>query len=252
MWPVLKEAFTLPLGEGGFWKLLIGGAISLALEVFFVVLGYLLLREAALTFAPIALAANFPALGYAFRVFKASLEGGERKMPLWEGWINLTFQGVVLSLVGLGYGALPLTLIFIGLGLLIRGGTPLLAGMVVMVLGILSGLLAGFFLPIGLACYAADKRIEATFHLKQLWFRVEPILQEYLGTYLLCVTSLILAGMIGLSSFPLAKVSMPFLAPFLWAFLGPFLAFYLLLAWARLFGSTCAHALASSQPMRHL
>lgn len=211
--------------------LLIGGAIGFFLEALFVLFHYLLVGESALALAPIASGANFPGLGYAFLIFKASLEKEETSMPPWEKGGNLTLQGLLLALLGLGYGALPFTFILIGFSLLVEGGNLLPMGMVFMVLGILAGLSTGFFLPMGLAYYAKDGRVEAAFRLKLLWTRINTILGEYLVVYLFCIASWLLGGI---------AAALPVLGALLW----PFLAFYLLVVWAHLFGSLCAKVLA--------
>lgn len=229
----VRAVFTFPFKD--IKRLLVGGAIGVILEALFVLLHYLLVEEPALALAPIASAANFPAFGYAFLILKASLEKGEASMPPWEKGGNLSLQGLLLALLGLGYGALPLTFILIGFSLLVRGENLLLMGMVLMALGILAGLFAGFFLPMGLACYAKGGRVEAAFRPRLLWARIDTILGEYLVVYLFCIASWLLGGI---------AAALPILGALLW----PFLAFYLLVAWAHRFGSLCAKALAD-QPV---
>lgn len=228
MWGAGRSAFAFPFR--GIKSLLMGGALGLLLEALFVLLHYLLVEEPALALAPIASAANFPAFGYAFLILKTSLEKGEALMPPWEQEGSLALQGLLLALIGLGYGALPFTFTLIGFSLLVRGGGLLLMGMVFMALGILAGLFTGFFLPMGLACYAKGGRVEAAFRPRLLWARIDTILGEYLVAYFSCMASWLLGGI---------AAALPLVGALLW----PFLAFYLLVIWAHRFGRLCAKAL---------
>ncbi|MGH7410898.1 MAG: hypothetical protein ACREJ6_07570, partial [Candidatus Methylomirabilis sp.] len=61
----LARALSFPF-EDREWpsKIVIGGAVGLAVEGLFVVVGFLLSRELALEASPLALVVNFPALGF--------------------------------------------------------------------------------------------------------------------------------------------------------------------------------------------
>ncbi|MEK6716746.1 MAG: DUF4013 domain-containing protein, partial [candidate division NC10 bacterium] len=108
-------------------------------------------------------------------------------------------------------------------------GILLFLGMVLMVLGVLAGVFMLFFLPMALARYLAERRIEAAFHPAILWEGINAVLAEYVATYLLSIGSYILASLIA---------AIPYLGGLIW----PFLWFYLMLVQARLFGEICAKA----------
>ena len=124
---------------------------------------------------------------------------------------------------------IPLLLLLLGLGLLVRGGFLLFLGMVLMVLGVLAGMFLLFFFPMAMARHLVQNRIEVAFHPGILWDGINTVLAEYVATYLLSVGSFILA---------LLVAAIPYLGPFVF----PFLWFYLMLVQARLFGEICAKA----------
>lgn len=231
---MLKQAggaLTFPL-EDRAWraKILIGGGIGLALQAIFVGLGFFLTQELGLAVSPLAQAANFPALGFVLQAFQGALEEPRAEtMPEWKRWPALCLKGLLLFLLALAYGMLPLLFLISGLGLLVTGGVKLVPGLVMMLLGMLAGLTLGFFLPMAVARYLEERRIEAAFHLGVVWSRIRRVLAEYAAAYLLGIGSLIVAGAIG---------GIPFLGVLVW----PFLTFYLMVASARLFGVVCSGA----------
>jgi hypothetical protein len=227
----IKASALFPLG-GQDWprKLLIGGATGLLLELVFVGLAYLASEEAAFGIAPLAVIVNLPAIGYVVRAYEGALRREAADLPEWEGWPRLFSAGLVVFSIGLAYGIIPLLLLLIGLGLLVKGGIILFLGMVLMVLGVLAGMFMLFFVPIGLAGYLAQRRLEAAFHPVMLWGGINEILTEYVPTYVLSVGLFIAGGMLA---------AIPYLGPIIW----PFLWFYLLLVQARLFGEICGKAI---------
>ena len=227
----IKASALFPLG-GVDWprKLLIGGATGLLLELVFVGLAYLASEEAAFGIAPLAVIVNLPAIGYVVRAYEGVLRRDVAELPEWEGWPGLFSGGLVVFSIGLAYGIIPLLLLLIGLGFLVKGGIILFLGMVLMVLGVLAGMFTLFFVPIGLAGYLARRRLEAAFHPVMLWNGINEILTEYVPTYVLSVGLFIAGGMLA---------AIPYLGPLIW----PFLWFYLLLVQARLFGEICGKAI---------
>jgi hypothetical protein len=226
----IRTSARFPL-EGVDWqrKLLLGGATGVLLELIFVGLAYLASEEAAFGIAPLVVAVNFPALGYILEVYRGTLLWEVGALPEWENWPALLRGGLATFAVGLAYGVVPLLLLLLGLGLLVKGGILLFLGMVLMVLGVLAGVFMLFFLPMALARYLVQRRIEVAFHPGILWDGINAVLAEYVATYLLSVGSYILAGLIA---------AIPYLGPLVW----PFLWFYLMLVQARLFGEICAKA----------
>jgi uncharacterized protein DUF4013 len=224
----IKASTTFPV-EGTDWprKQLIGGATGLLLELVFVGLAYFVSEEAAFGIAPMAVTVNFPVIGYALRAYEGALRRDEGGMPEWDMWPRLFSSGLIGFSVVLAYGIIPLFLLLIGLGLLVKGGIILFLGMVLMVLGVLAGVFTLFFLPMALAGYLTHHRLEAAFHPARLWGSINEILPEYVTTYVLSIGLYIVAGVVA---------AIPYLGPIVW----PFLWFYLLLVQARLFGEICA------------
>ena len=227
----IKASALFPVG-GVDWprKLLIGGATGLLLELVFVGLAYLASEEAAFGIAPLAVIVNLPAIGYVVRAYEGALRRDAVDLPEWEGWPGLFSGGLVVFSIGLAYGIIPLLLLLIGLGMLVKGGIILFLGMVLMVLGVLAGMFTLFFVPIGLAGYLVRRRLEAAFHPVMLWGGINQVLTEYVPTYVLSVGLFIAGGMLA---------AIPYVGPIIW----PFLWFYLLLVQARLFGGICSKAI---------
>ncbi|MDE2181142.1 MAG: DUF4013 domain-containing protein [candidate division NC10 bacterium] len=227
----MAKAVAFPL-EDRKWlpKLVIGGGVGFLLETLFVALGFLLTRELAPAGSLVAQAANFPALGFALVTFQGALAIPQADaMPPWSRWSTLCAKGLLLFVLAMAYEIVPLLFVMSGFGLLVRGGAALVLGVVLIMLGMLGGITAGFFLPMGIARYLVERRLEAALHPAAIWLRIRAVLTEYVEAYLLSLGSFIVAGLIG---------AIPALGLLLW----PFLTFYLLVAGARLFGGVCSSA----------
>lgn len=225
----VAKALVFPL-EDRQWapKIAIGGGAGLFLQSLFVGLGFLLSRELALEMSPLAQAANFPALGFVLQVFQGALTTPQADaMPEWRRWPGLCLQGLLVFVLALGYGIIPLLFIISGFSLLVSGGVKLTLGLAMMLLGMLAGLTLGFFLPMGLAHYLEERRIEAAFSATAVWSRIRKVLAEYVAAYLFGILAFIVAGLIG---------AIPVLGVVLW----PFLTFYLMIVGARIFGKVCS------------
>jgi len=204
-------------------KLAVGGCVGLAAEALFVMVGFLVSRELAMAASPLALVANFPALGFVLQVFQGAQRAPQaHAMPEWRQWSDLCLKGLVLFMLALGYGVLPLLLIVSGLGLFVGGGMAMVLGLVMMFLGMLAGVTLGFLLPMAVARYLDGRRVEAAFHPIVIWLSIRKVLAEYMAAYLVTIGAFIVVGFIG---------ALPFLGALAW----PFLAFYLMVAGARLF-----------------
>jgi hypothetical protein len=224
----IKASIWFPL-EGADWprKLLLGGVTGLLIEVILVGLTFIVSEEAAFGLAPLAVMLNFPVLGYILRVYEGTLSREVGSLPEWEDWLGLLRKGLAGFGISLVYGVLPLLLILLGFGLLVKGGILLFFGMVLMVLGVLAGVFVIFFLPMAMARFLGKRRIEAAFHPGIIWEGINAILAEYVATYLFSVGFFILGGVVA---------AIPYFGGLLW----PFLCFYLTLVQARLFGEICA------------
>ena len=227
----LASALAFPF-EDREWpsKIAIGGAVGLAAEALFVAAGFLFSRELALAASPLALVANFPALGFVLQVFQGALRAPQaHAMPEWRRWNDLCLKGLLLFMLALGYGVVPLLFMVSGLGLFVRGGAAMVLGLIMMLLAMLAGLVLGFFLPMAVARYLEGRRVEAAFHPIVIWQNIRKVLAEYMAAYLAAIAAFIFVGLIG---------TVPFLGALAW----PFLAFYLMVAGARLFGGVCLGA----------
>jgi hypothetical protein len=225
------KALAFPLGDRRWLpKIVIGGSIGLLLEVLFVTLGFLLTQEFALAGSLLAPAANFPVLGFTLATFQGALAvPQDEALPSWSQWSTFCARGLLLFVFILVYEIVPLLFIVSGFGLMVRGGIALNLGIVLMLLGMLLGITAGFFLPMGVAHYLKERRLEAVLHPTVVWLRIRKVLTEYVEAYLLSLGSLIVAGLIG---------AIPMVGLLVW----PFLTFYLLVTGARLFGAICSSA----------
>lgn len=223
------RALAFPL-EDRKWlpKLLIGGSVGLLLEALFVALGFLLTWELAPAGSLLAQAANFPVLGFTLATFQGALAVPQADvMPSWRQWPTLCAKGLLLFVLTMAYEIVPILFVISGFGLLVKGGAVLVLGVVLIMFGMLAGITAGFFLPMSIARYLLERRLEAALHPMAGWSRIRKVLAEYVAAYLLSIGLFMVAGLIG---------AIPTLGVVLW----PFLTFYLLLAGAHLFGGVCS------------
>ncbi|PWB79610.1 MAG: hypothetical protein C3F08_06375 [Candidatus Methylomirabilota bacterium] len=223
------QALVFPLGDREcLTKIAIGGGIGLLLETLFVAVSFLLTREFSLGGSLLAQAANFPALGFVLATFEGALAHPQTdSLPPWKPWSNLCVKGLFLFALTLAHEIVPALFVISGFGLLVKAGTRLVLGIVLIMVGMLAGITAGFFLPMGVARYLSERRLEAALHPAIVWLRIRKVLTEYVEAYLLSLGSLIIAGLIG---------AIPILGLLLW----PFVTFYLFVAGARLFGGICS------------
>jgi hypothetical protein len=213
----------------------IGVATGLAFEVLFAALGYLTSGVVGMAMAPHAVAVNLPLFGYALKVFRGGLAGEEGRLPEWDGWGGLVLSGFLLALVGVGYGLVPLLMILGGLNLLVRGGALLFMASALIVLGLFVAVSVSFFLPMGVARYLVEERLEVAFRPDLLWAIIARAPGEYVATYAGALGLLLLGGLV-------ASI------PAIGAIAAPVLAFYLSVVLARLFGEVCGHALRLPAP----
>ena len=232
----VRAALRLPFtGSGWHRKLAVGGVTTLGVEAAFAALGYLALGDPGLGLAPLAVAVNFPLLGYALEVFRGGLAGDAGKLPEWSDWRVLTFRGLFLALVGLGYSLVPLLMLLAGLNFLVRGGVLLPMAVALIILGLAAALSVFFFMPMGVARYLVEERIEAAFHPVILWGAIARALGEYVATYACAIGAFIVVVLVA---------SVPFAGPLI----APFLAYYFFVVQARLFGHACGRAIIAPPP----
>src|SRR5512142_1493527 len=96
----VRAAVRFPMA-GKDWprKVILGGAISLLLELLFVGLAYVLSEEAAFGVAPLVVALNLPVWGYILRVYGDTLRWEAGTLPEWQDWFALLRRGLLGFLI---------------------------------------------------------------------------------------------------------------------------------------------------------
>jgi hypothetical protein len=220
----LEKAFKYPVSfEGWGPKFVIGGV--------------LLIIGATLGYIPwvgwilYCFLAIFP-VGYAYRVFRAHLQGEEDALPGWVKWGELCRGGFFVYLIFLGYGILPAVLFWAGMRLWHAGAFAAFGGVLFIVLGIGSGLVALFLVPMALAYYAQEKEsFRAAFRWNRIVEKMWVVQREYSVSWL--------AGAILFLILLFIRTHFLYVGWILYAF-G---VFYLALAMAYLFGRVCRESL---------
>jgi hypothetical protein len=248
----VREGFEYPLaGDRTLRLLALGGGVPVVVNVVLLsgyagaALGYDPARWVALA----GLAAWVPVwvawLGYYVRVVRRTATG-EAGPPRFDGWLAVARDGVVCSLLGVGY-LLPLVVLNVGILLLVgvaaggmfaavSEGTPgglaaagvlyLLASVVGTVLTFGYAVLAAYLYPVSLTAYAHGG-VRAALSPRQLW----PVVTS--PNY--AMPWLLVAGVSTFLWFALA-MAVSLLVGYLLLPLAPLAGFYLLVVAGRLFG----------------
>ena len=137
----------------------------------------------ALSLLPIV---NFFCAGYAYRIFKAGLEGKPPTMPEWGEWGDIFMQGFMIFLLRLVYFLIPLVFLGTGSVLLISAFVLkersrlfpegiILPAAVFIGVGAILAIVAAVLFPMALALYAKnDERFGAAL---RIWEVVHNIFQ---------------------------------------------------------------------------
>ncbi|NIQ39346.1 MAG: DUF4013 domain-containing protein [Proteobacteria bacterium] len=183
----LENALKFPTKDDG-WKgkILIGGLLNIL---------------------PIV---NFIPIGYAYRIFRNSLEGEEIRLSEWNDWGNLFVQGLVVFLIAFLYNIASIILFVIH---------P--------VLGFLAVIAVALLFPTALARYAKSGNFSAAFQLREIWAGIQQTRSDYFVAWLVMIGICIVLLMIG---------SIPVLGWLISAIIG----FYTYLVFAVLFGEICS------------
>ncbi len=228
----VREAIEFPF-RGPRWPYRLGlGGILCAFPIFaFTILGQAVdLWKSLVVSVPFGLL-YFLIGGYVFNVFRAAFhqEAEATELSAWDDWTGLLFRGFLLFVIEVGYGLLPLLIMALGIGVLYRGGWWLFTGMLLLMIGMLTFLLVGFFFPMGVSQYIRWKRLEAAFLFPSLWRAIRSVLVEYVSVFLFCVLALLALGFVAL---------IPVLGPML----SSFLSFYPIVVAVKLFGEVCSRS----------
>jgi hypothetical protein len=193
----------------------------------------------ALSILPIV---NFFCSGYAYRIFKAGLNGQPPEMPHWGEWGDIFIQGLIIFVLRLIYFLVPL--IFLGTGLVFlisafvlkerTGVFPegiILPSAVLIGVGVILALVATVLFPMALAVYAKNnERFGAAFRIWEIVHNIFLALDDYLIAIVLMIS-------VFFAYFVLTAI------PYLGILIAVLLAFYLkYLFYYALFGSACAGA----------
>jgi hypothetical protein len=193
----------------------------------------------ALSILPIV---NFFCTGYAYRIFKATLNGQAPTMPEWGEWGDIFMQGLVIFLLRLVYFLIPLVLLGTGSVFLIgafvlkerTGVFPegiLLPAAVLLGVGLILAIVAMVLFPMALAVYAKNnERFGAAFRIWDIVRNIVRALDDY-------AVAIVLMICVFFAYFVLSAI------PYLGILIAILLTFYLkYLFYFALFGSACADA----------
>ena len=196
----------------------------------------------ALSILPIV---NFFCTGYAYRIFKATLNGEPPTMPEWGQWGDIFIQGLIIFVMRLIYFLIPL--VFLGTGsvflitvLVLKEKTGvlqsgmILPGVVLVCVGVILAIVASVLFPMALAVYAKNnERFGAAFRLWEIGRNIIAALDDYFVAIVLLIC-------VFFAYFVLSAI------PYLGILFAVLLAFYLkYLFYFALFGSACAGAFAN-------
>lgn len=193
----------------------------------------------ALSLLPIV---NFFCAGYAYRIFKAGLEGKPPTMPEWGEWGDIFMQGFMIFLLRLVYFLIPLVFLGTGSVLLISafvlkertGLFPegiILPAAVFIGIGAILAIVAAVLFPMALALYAKnDERFGAALRIWEVVHNIFKAFDEYAVAVVLMIS-------VFFAYFVLSAI------PYLGILIAVLLTFYIkYLFYYALFGSACAGA----------
>ncbi len=197
----------------------------------------------------VALIGSIVNAGYSIKVMRSAVEG-EQKLPEWDNWSELLFQGLILMLVSLVVFLIPTSMILFAFGSvlwgIVAGGAHESAGhfaagagigLVVGGAGVLFMLVACFLFPMMGLRVAVHRSFGAAFDVGAVMRDIMRIFPEYLVMLLVLAGIYFAAGMVlGMLAF------IPFLPQI--ALLG--VSFYLMLVSSHTLGTLYRTRLAQS------
>jgi hypothetical protein len=185
---------------------------------------------------------NFFCTGYAYRIFKAGLEGKPPTMPEWGEWGDIFMQGFMIFLLRLVYFLIPLVFLGTGSVLLISafvlkertGLFPegiILPAAVFIGVGAILAIVAAVLFPMALALYAKNgERFGAALRIWEVVHNIFKAFDEYAVAVVLMIS-------VFFAYFVLSAI------PYLGILIAVLLTFYIkYLFYYALFGSACAGA----------
>ena len=193
----------------------------------------------ALSLLPIV---NFFCAGYAYRIFKAGLEGKPPTMPEWGEWGDIFMQGFMIFLLRLVYFLIPLVFLGTGSVLLISAFVLkektglfsegiILPAAVFIGVGVILAIVAAVLFPMALALYAKnDERFGAALRIWEVVHNIFKAFDEYAVAVVLMIS-------VFFAYFVLSAI------PYLGILIAVLLTFYIkYLFYYALFGPACVGA----------
>jgi len=101
-------------------------------------------------------------VGYVLTCAKTASEGNF-EMPVWGDWVGLLIKGIVAGIVGFVYMLPGTILFFLGPIIAMAAGDAGMLALLLMPLGWLLWIIAGYFLPIALTKYAIEGNFGSAF-----------------------------------------------------------------------------------------
>ena len=169
--------------------------------------------------------------GYGIRVLRHTTLGDD-ELPQFGDWGKLALDGLKGIAIAIAYLLIPMALFALSIGVL--SGTLQMLGLVVSAIAYLAAI---YCLPAATTVFAREERVGAAFAMSNL--RSVVTSQHYVGGWLRAVVVGFVAGLV---------MGVIGLVPILGAIVGVFIAFYVNLVIAYLFGHAVADAERLSVP----
>lgn len=197
---------------------------------------------------------RFFSVGYSYKVFKATLNGGEPYLPEWEDYGDLFFQGFKIKVIALCYFIVPIILSWIGLVYILIGvggeltefiktGEAvdyLFKGGFIYLLGVITKIPPYFLWPMAFANYCkSGEKMRAAFKLWEIIPNTFAVMGDYVLSLLLMFSihiALMIVIIVGNGVVPFAGTLLHFVLSF----------YFHYLVFDALFGSVCSGAYPDS------
>jgi hypothetical protein len=187
---------------------------------------------------------NFFSLGYAYKVFKKTLNKEEPALPEWDDWGGYFVQGLLVAVIGIIYLIIPIVLLAIGMGLFSKAainsamgtsaaGLYAIGGLLAFVGGVLA-LAAELMLPMVLAVYAKNKEdFSSIFKFGEIIGNIFKVIGDYILVVVIGIGVAIVLGII-------------MMIPIIGWLIYVLALFYLMIVFMTLFGMACSGAFGAA------
>jgi hypothetical protein len=183
---------------------------------------------------------NFFSVGYAYKVFKKSLNNEEPALPEWDDWGGYFIQGLLVFVIELIYLVIPMVLLIIGVSSFSKAaintamgtssaGLYAIGGLFAFVGGVLA-LVAALTLPMVLAVYAKNNEdFGSIFKIGEIIGKIFKVIGDYILVFVVGIGAAIILGVI-------------MMIPILGWLIYVLALFYLMVVFTTLFGMACSKA----------